>query len=155
MIIRNSFLIIFLLLFQYIGTGSKGYAQVLINEIMPANLSSIQDEFWVDKQVCPVENCDWWFEQMGEETWDGDYPDWIELYNAGSSVVNLNGYGLSDNIDAPYKWTFPSVSIIAGARLVIFASGRNITNPEQGNLMHTNFKISRKSKAFLKLLRKI
>jgi hypothetical protein len=149
MIIRNSFLILFFLLFQYFGTGSKGYAQVFINEIMSANLSSIQDEFWTDKQVCPVEDCDWWFEQMGEETWDGDYPDWIELYNAGSSAVNLNGYGLSDNIDVPYKWTFPSVSINAGARLVIFASGRNITNPEPGNLMHTNFKISRKGESII------
>lgn len=108
---------------------------------MSANLSSLQDEFWVDKQTCPVENCDWWFENMGEETWDGDYPDWIELYNAGATTINLNGYGLSDNVNLPRKWIFPSVNIGPGERLVVFASGKNITNPEPGNLFHTNFKI--------------
>ena len=72
-----------------------------------------------------------------------------DSYNAGSSVIDLNGYGLSDNINAPYKWTFPSVSINAGERLVIFASGRNITRPEPGNLLHTNFKISRRGESVL------
>ena len=38
---------------------------------------------------------------------DNDTPDWIEFYNSGTSTVNLNGYGLSDAKDEPFKWIFP------------------------------------------------
>ncbi len=138
-----------LLSLSMLFTISSATAQVVINEIMPANLSSIQDEFWVDKQTCPVENCNWWFEQMGEATRDGDYPDWIEIYNGSGAAINLNGYGLSDNIDRPYKWVFPSVTLSTGERLVVFASGKDITNPEPGNLMHTNFKIDKDGETLL------
>ena len=27
---------------------------------------------------------------------DGDTPDWVEIYNPTSEIVNLSGYGLSD-----------------------------------------------------------
>ncbi len=139
--VRTSNTIFIFLFVLIVNCGTQVSSQVVINEIMSANLSSLQDEFWVDKQVCPVGDCNWWFEQMGENTWDGDYPDWIEIYNRGGTSINLDGYGLSDNREVPYKWTFPSVPVEAGGRLVVFASGRNITDPEPGNLMHTNFKI--------------
>jgi hypothetical protein len=68
---------------------------------MSANLSNIQDEFEVDKQTCPIADCDLWFEYMGEPTCDGDYPDWIELYNTSANTFDLDGYGLSDNPEVP------------------------------------------------------
>ena len=55
-------------------------AQIYINEISPTNLNANPDQ-------------------------DGDYPDWIELYNAGASAVTLSGYKLSDD-DEP-KWSWP------------------------------------------------
>ncbi|MCK5469140.1 MAG: hypothetical protein KAI99_11535, partial [Cyclobacteriaceae bacterium] len=58
----------------YLITGSlfTGYAQsIFINEVQSSNLSTIYDH-------------------------TGDTPDWIEIYNAGSSSVNLENYGLSD-----------------------------------------------------------
>ena len=33
--------------------------------------------------------------------------DWIELYNSGSSTVDLSGWGLSDNLGRGRKWQFP------------------------------------------------
>ena len=27
---------------------------------------------------------------------DGDHSDWLELYNGGSTAIDLHGYGLSD-----------------------------------------------------------
>lgn len=49
-------------------------------------------------------------------------PDWIELYNAGTTSVNLAGCHLSDNIREPRKWEFPSVSIGPGEYLIIYAT---------------------------------
>jgi hypothetical protein len=149
MIIRKVIAIRVLLSAQLLWCLFRVNGQVLINEIMPANISGLHDEFSVDKQTCPVEDCTWWFDQMGEKTWDGDYPDWIELYNSGGSPVDLQGYGLSDNPDLPYKWTFPSVTVGAGENLLVFASGKSIKNPEPGNLMHAGFKIDNRGETII------
>jgi gliding motility-associated-like protein len=98
--------------FNYISFNLK--AQVLINEYSCSNINTIADSF-------------------------GEYEDWIELYNAGSSAVNLQGYYLSDNQNKPDKWVFPNVSINPGGRLMIFCSGRNTT---VGSVVHTNFKLT-------------
>lgn len=39
--------------------------------------------------------------------------DWIELYNGGTTAVDLSGWHLSDSASEEPKWTFPSGSIIA------------------------------------------
>ena len=46
---------------------------------------------------------------------NGQYPDWIELYNTTKSPVDLSGCGLSDDISKPYKFVFPQGTVI-GAR---------------------------------------
>lgn len=56
---------------------------------------------------------------------DGDYEDWIELYNAGTSSINLLNYSLTDNINTPNKWKFPSVVLQPGGYLLVFASGKD------------------------------
>ena len=84
---------------------TSGYAEqptTLINEVMSSNSSTIEDE-------------------------DGDYSDWIELYNPGDSHVNLTGYGLSDRPDNPYKWIFPTVILEPNQYLLVFASGKDRT----------------------------
>ena len=58
--------------------------QILINEFMSSNSATIYDEY-------------------------GNTPDWIELYN--NEVIDLTGYGLSDDIDDPFKWIFPSINL--------------------------------------------
>jgi hypothetical protein len=89
---------------------------VRINEFMVANRSSLEDE-------------------------DGDLSDWIELFNEGSEPVDLSGYWLSDKKDNPYKWRFPKVFIEPGEYLVIFASGKNRSNPD-GPYLHTTFSLN-------------
>ena len=76
--------------------------QVLINELMSSNSNIISDE-------------------------DGDYSDWIEIFNAQDTSVNLNGYGISDSKSNPFKWIFPSVVIKPGEHLLVFASDKNRT----------------------------
>lgn len=52
---------------------------------------------------------------------DGGYYDWIELYNSSESSIDLSGYGLSDNENKPYKFTFPDGTIIeSGQYLLVF-----------------------------------
>ncbi|HEY6229227.1 MAG TPA: lamin tail domain-containing protein, partial [Verrucomicrobiae bacterium] len=71
---------------------------------------------------------------------DGEQEDWIELENYGSTAVNLNGWGLTDSKSDPAQWVFPNVTINAGARLIVFASGKD-RRPTTGKL-HTNFLLS-------------
>ena len=53
----------------------------------------------------------------------GNTPDWIELYNSNNIEIDLTGFGLSDDIDDPFKWIFPSVIINPESYVLIFASG--------------------------------
>ena len=74
---------------------------------------------------------------------DGPYVDWIELYNSGTSTVDLSGYGLSDSIDRPRKWQFPAgTSIGPGEYKIILCDGSDtVYNPSV--IQHTSYRISR------------
>jgi hypothetical protein len=67
------------------------------------------------------------------------FPDIIELYNAGNATANLTGWGPSDNAADPYKFTITNVtvpgsaSLAPGAYLVIYASNNAaVTGPKTG-----------------------
>ena len=89
--------------------------QVRINEFMALNGSTLMDG-------------------------DGDYSDWIELYNAGDQAVSLLGWSLTDDPEYPQEWIFPEVTLDAGEYLVVFASGKDRKIP--GTELHTSFKLS-------------
>jgi hypothetical protein len=56
---------------------------------------------------------------------DGDYEDWIELYNPTTTRVNLAGYTMTDDQSSSGKWTFPSITIEPKGFLFIWASGKD------------------------------
>lgn len=90
-------------------------AQVVINEYCVTNVDQHADNY-------------------------GEFPDWVELYNAGSAVVNLKDYGLSDNPDNPDKWKFPvNFNLPAHGYKIIWLSGRNESSLTG---IHTNFKLT-------------
>ena len=109
----------FSLLFIGHLTGAAQTSKPILNEIMSSNITSIPDEYEADLQNCPVPDCEQWYKDLGESVYDGEYPDWIEIYNPGQSTINLQGYGLSDDPADPFKWTFPNMSIAAGEYLVV------------------------------------
>jgi hypothetical protein len=113
--------------------------QPRLNEIVTANITGPPDEYEADTSNCPVQDCEQWYMDLGPEVYDGDYPDWIEIHNPWDEILNLEGYGLSDNPARPFKWVFPSVTIEPGGYLVVFASGKD--KVEQN--VHTNFQLSR------------
>jgi len=94
-------------------TGFLHGQTVVINEIMASNATAFADE-------------------------DGDYSDWIELYNASDNPVDIGEYGLSDNSSKPFKWVFPATVINSKEFLIIFASGK-----DRKDAYHTNFKIDK------------
>ncbi|MFM1558003.1 MAG: CotH kinase family protein [Roseibacillus sp.] len=69
---------------------------------------------------------------------EGDFPDWIEIYNNGTFSIDLAGWSLTDDAAAPGKWTFPSLILEPGEFLIVFASNKDLVAPE----LHTNFKLS-------------
>ena len=79
--------------------------------------------------------------QAGISDADGDRSDWIELYNATASSVNLNGWYLTDIANNLTKWQFPSTTLPAGGYLVVFASGKN--RAVSGSEWHTNFALNK------------
>jgi hypothetical protein len=97
-----------------ITTLQASSQQIALNEILASNTSVNADE-------------------------DGDFEDWIEIFNYGQDAVNLENIGLSDNYDDPFKWVFPAITIQPGAYLLVWASGKDRATP--GSAMHTNFSI--------------
>jgi len=69
---------------------------------------------------------------------DGDASDWIELHNPTTAAINLAGWALTDDDSDLDKWEFPSVSVLAGGYLVVFASSKDRTSGQ----LHTNFSLS-------------
>jgi len=71
---------------------------------------------------------------------DGDFPDWLEIFNAGPDDVDLEGWHLTDDAEELRKWSFPSQNLAAGSALVVYASDKD--RADSANPLHTNFKLS-------------
>ncbi len=70
----------------------------------------------------------------------GDYDPWVELYNAGSTAIDLgaSGFFLGRNETSLTEWAFPSGTVIThGQRLLVWADGE----PGEGTL-HTSFRLN-------------
>ena len=73
---------------------------------------------------------------------DDVFVDWVEIYNSSQTIVDLTGYGLSDNLGRGRKWQFPQGTIIhPGEYKVILCDGQaELSTTAQ---LHTSFKITR------------
>lgn len=102
------------LILTFYTLSSAATGQVFINEFCSSNSEVLTDE-------------------------DGDYEDWIELYNAGSDPVNLEGFFISDDASNPFKYMLPGEIIEPEGFLLIWASGKDRAGT--GGEIHTNFRI--------------
>ena len=65
--------------------------------------------------------------------------DFIEIVNLGEESADLAGFGLSDDPEAPFSWTFPDDTLLApGDFLVVYADNEDSTETE----LHASFKVS-------------
>lgn len=85
-------------------------SKLYISEIMASNSYTIADE-------------------------DGDYSDYIEIYNGYNHPINLDGYYLSDEEFNVKKWEFSNITIEPNQYILIFASSKD-------KEYHTNFRLS-------------
>ena len=59
---------------------------------------------------------------------DGNFYDYIELYNTSSESVDLSGYKLSDNAEKPDKFVFPEGTVIGkGEHLLVYCNSKEFT----------------------------
>jgi hypothetical protein len=100
-------------------------AQIIISEFMADNQSALADE-------------------------NGQFPDWIEIYNTGASAVNLNGWSLTDDPTHQSRWFFPSTNLSSKGFMVVFADGTNRT--VLGQPLHADFSL-KASGEYLALLK--
>jgi hypothetical protein len=89
-----------ILLLALINTILCSDAQVVINEGSNRNGKTIADE-------------------------DGEFNDWIELYNAGTAGVQLQGWFLSDKGNQPQLWEIPGLYLEPQGFRIVFCSGKD------------------------------
>lgn len=86
---------------------------VLINEMLPRNTEHGSDQ-------------------------DGEFDDWIELYNSSDEDLDISGYYLSDDKSFVTKWSFPDGTTIGSKNYLIVWADDDTTQVG----LHTNFKLS-------------
>jgi hypothetical protein len=95
------------------GEGPVEDSGVVINELMPVNSNVVADQ-------------------------NGEFDDWIELYNLSDEDINISGYYLTDSKNELTKWKFPEGSIISSdSFLIVWADGDTL---QVG--LHTNYRLS-------------
>ncbi len=68
----------------------------------------------------------------------GAFEDWIEIVNTGTTVVDMGGLYLTDDLANPAKWKIPAgVTVPSGGRILFFADGE-----ESQGATHATFKLS-------------
>ena len=72
---------------------------------------------------------------------DEDSSDWIEIHNTSQEPISLEGWHLTDERDNLAKWQFPNITVESLGFVLVFASGKNRSNPKTE--LHTNFKLNR------------
>src|SRR6059036_3679416 len=112
--------------FVALGLPASGADDLLITEFMAVNAGPLVDE-------------------------DGDTSDWIEIHNAGTNTVNLNGWFLTDKSSDLTQWSFPGTNLSPNGYLIVFASGKDRRVP--GAPLHTGFQL-KSSGEYLGLVRR-
>jgi len=104
--------------YYYTVTPEFIESDLVINEIMASNDQTQADEF-------------------------GEFNDWIEIYNMGSSSINLGNYYLSDDINILDKYIFPSVTLAPNEYFIVWADD----DEEDQGANHATFKLSASGEA--------
>lgn len=95
------------------ATGGITPGDIVINEFMASNDTTVVDQ-------------------------DGEYEDWIELYNNSESAIDISGYNLSDDIDDLTLFTFPSGTIFQPNTYIIVWADKDLSQSDY----HADFKLS-------------
>jgi len=80
---------------------------------------------------------------LAHENADGDYEDWIEIYNSGDVAIDLSEFYLTDSYEDGDYWRIPSghssqATVPAKGYLVLYADGKTGVGAD-----HLEFKLSK------------
>ena len=98
---KNRLITLFILCSQLLFISPIAAQDLRFNEVMSSNQDFFKD-------------------------FEGDTPDWFELYNSSDAPVNLSEYSVNDKLDAADAWAFPDYELGSKEYLLVFASGKNI-----------------------------
>lgn len=79
----------------------------------------------------------------------GDYDDWLELYNRTDNPIMLTGMYLSDKEDNPTKWRFPEGTEIPANGFLIVWLDEDHNDETATEELHANFKLSKSGETVL------
>lgn len=95
------------------GCEGASTGDLVINEFMASNVDTIESD-------------------------SGKFSDWIEIYNAGDSTVDLAGWTITDDLSVPTKHTLGDLSIEPGGFLLLWASD----DEEEEGVTHLGFHLN-------------
>jgi len=75
---------------------------------------------------------------------DGQFDDWFELYNPGSTEVDLGGCFLTDNLTNKFQFKIPNnghYTIPPGGYLLVWADGETTQNSSNRAHLHVSFNL--------------
>ncbi len=100
---------------SWVGTAvsSGADSSVVINELMASNNAGIRDS-------------------------QGEYEDWIELYNPGEVPIDVGGLYLTDDLDESTKWQIPAGTVIEARGHLLIWADKDMA--DEG--LHTPFSLS-------------
>ena len=76
---------------------------------------------------------------------DGEFPDWIELWNCSDEVLDLEGWVIADG-EKKAGWTLPALHLSPDGRVLLFASRKDRRDGE----LHTDFALSEEERVVLR-----
>ena len=101
--------------------NGRGPFSILIPTFNELNTNSVQPGLVINEYQSVNES-------TAADQW-GAFEDWIELYNAGNSPINLEGYFLSDKIGSPTQFVFPDTTLMPDNYLIIWCDMPGPTEP--------------------------
>ena len=126
MLTKKFFLFFMLIIFIYLPfLQAKYFVQSTLNQFdYTEQITGLYiNEFMADNETTIADE-------------NGEYDDWVEIYNSNPGAINMYGLFLTDNPAIPDKWQFPDVEIPTNGFLLVWTDD----DEEQGEL-HTNFKL--------------
>jgi hypothetical protein len=102
------------LLCVFLAGQSQAQPSVVINEFMADNRAALEN--------------------------NGDFPDWVELYNLTGQAIDLGDWSLTDNLSQPRKFVFPAGTLIQPNGFLLIYCDDRLGSPG----LHTGFSLNDK-----------
>ena len=96
------------------GVSAGVYQGLVISEVMASNQTALPDE-------------------------NGEYADWIEIWNSSSRDIEMENVGLSDDV-LSISFLFPEMTLKAGERVIVYCDKKN--QVVAGKPLHAKFGLS-------------